>query len=456
MSFSFTGFGRLATAGRIFLIFGLVLSLFLVASATFTYTRPASAYATSNPTPAYAAVDPVYASPWPGEGVWDNIRNRLSGLWSKITCATDVACWVRQATTSALNYGIYTLSGTDVLEIAEASTPAEAFADGYGLVGGTAMAIGGIYENPPNIHFASFFKKEFSENLLTSPTYATFGTELLSPIQTTWTKMREIAYALFVVIMMAIALMIMLRKQVETRVVVTVTHALPKMFMALVLITLSYPIAALFIDLFIVWLPHIIWDALNPGEVLMPPGTPLPGGEQPLVFTFGFGGISFILGALKVAMEEGPGPALGTLAALFFILLILIAGFLVFGLVVLQLLYRYARILIATIFSPLLLLLGALPGQEGVISGWFKDLAVNTLVFPGILTVAIVAFRILAETSYRAAFERVTEIPGIGQILLTTGPIPSLTGCVICLIVLLTSFKVPGLIEKAIAGKGRR
>lgn len=437
--------------GRIFLILGLVFSLFLVASVALNSARPASAYTTTDP--AYAAATPAYAA-WPGKGVWDNIRTRITGVWETISCKTDVACWIRQAKVSLLNSFIFAFAGADALTMRDAETFDEAFPDGFGLVGGATLAIGGIYENPPDIHLASFFKRELSENLLASPAHATFGTDLLSPIESSWTKMREIAYTLFVAIVVVIALMIILRKQIVPRVVVTVTHAIPKIFFSLILITLSYPIAALFVDLFVVWLPRIIWNAFGTeiaGEIS--PGTP-PGDEQPLVFMFGGGGVSFILGALKVAMEAGPGPALGTLAALIFILLILIAGFLVFGSVILQLLYRYARILILTIFGPLLLLLGALPGREEAISSWFKDLAVQTLVFPGVLLIAIIAFRILIETSYRPAFEKATEIPGIGEILLTTGPIPSLSGCIICLVILLMTFKIPGLIENAL--KGRR
>jgi len=449
MSFSLSGFGRLTTAGRIFLIFGVVLSLLLIASATFNYTRSTS-YAASNPT--YATVDPAYA--WIGEGVWDNIRDRVSGLWSKITCGTNVTCWVRQATTSALNYGIYGLIGTDVLEIAEASTPAEAFADGYGLVGGLAMTAGGIYETPPDIHLARFFKKELSENLLASPTYATFGTELLAPIQDGWTLMRNVAYALFILVMTVIALMIMLRKQVTPRAVVTVTSALPKMFMSLILITLSYPLAALFVDLFVVWLPRVLLTEfappVNPAST---PGLPDPN-NTPFIFLFGSGGIQFILGVLKIASSEGVGAALGTLAALILILIIAIAAVLVVGLIVLQLLYRYARILILTIFGPLFLLLGSLPGREEAISGWFKDLAVQTLVFPGILVVVFIAFSVLNATSY-LPITKLGEIPGVGPIFMG-GPIPSLSGSIICLILLLTSFKVPGLIESAVKGKGRR
>jgi len=118
--------------------------------------------------------------------------------------------------------------------------------------------------------------------------------------------------------------------------------------------------------------------------------------------------------------------------------------------VMLQLIYRYARILILTVMAPLVLLFGALPGQEGAISGWFKDLAVNTLVFPGVLLLFFISFTILTS-SVMVPPTALGEIPGIGTAI--SGASASLGGACMALIVLLMSFKIPGIIENAIKGK---
>lgn len=434
---------------RILLIFGVALSLFLVASVVFDHAQPASA---TDSTPVYAATNPVYA--WPGEGMWDNIKNKISGLWSGITCTTNVACWIRQATTSILNYGLYAMIGTDVLEIAQAETFEDAFANGYGLVGSTAMAIGTVYDNPAEIHLASFVKRKLSNNLLASPAYATVGTGILHPIEGMWEVMRSIAYAAFVVVVAAIALMIILRKQIAPRVVVTVTHAIPKIFFSLILITLSFPIAALFIDLFIVWLPAVIVDRLVIPDIpdLRDLSTAFTGiadeGQEAFaVFFSNFGRI------MALATLQTVGVIGSALTTMIVAVLMAVASIFVFGFVFFQLVYRYARIMILTVLSPLILLLGALPGQEGATSGWLKDLAVNTLTFPAIMFVLILAVVVLAS-SMTTPLQALGEIPTIGTAFFATGSTIVLP--FVSLIIFLLSFKIPGIIENAIKGRARR
>jgi len=436
---------------RIFVIFGLIFALlFSFASPIFNYSRPASAYTTADST--YAAVDPAYA--WIGEGVWENIKDRVGTVFTRLNegAQTHIQTWIENTVLSLFGAGLLATVGTDPPRVANAETFADAFTDGYGLLGGITLAAGAIYETPPDIHLASFFREELSQNLLASPTHATFGTDILNPVYDSWTVMRNLAYALFIAVAGAIALMIILRRQIAPRVVVTVTSAIPKIFTSLILITLSFPLAAFFIDLFVVWLPNLIVRYVM--DIPVDVGEDITGApaDQPIIFLFGGGGVQFILGVLKIATSEGIGAALGTFAALILMVFIAIAAICVVGLIVLQLLYRYARIIILTIFGPLILLLGSLPGQEGAISGWFKDLAVSSLVFPGILIVAIIAFNVLGATSY-LPLTKLGDIPGVGPVFFG-GPIPSLSGAVICLILLLASFKIPGLIESAI--KGRR
>lgn len=434
---------------RILLIFGVVLSLFLVVSVLFNYARPALA---ANSNPVYAAANPVYASPGIPD-TWQDIKNFMGGLFTAIrTCSTDLNCWLRMVQASFLNASAYLALGTDSTEISQAETFEDAFANGYGLVGSTAMAIGTVYDNPAEIHLASFIKRKLSDNLLSSPAYATVGADILYPVEGMWEVMRSIAYAAFVVVVAAISLMIILRKQIAPRVVVTVTHALPKILFSLILITLSFPIAALFIDLFVVWLPAVIINKLaipdipNLGDL----STALTGaagaGQEAFAIFFGnFGRI------MTLSIIQTVGTIGSALTSLFVVVLMAFASIFVLGFVFFQLVYRYARIMILTVLSPLILLLGALPGQEEATAGWLKDLAVNTLTFPAIMFVLILAVAVLVSGITRP-LQALGGIPTIGTAFFATGSTIVLP--FVSLIIFLLSFKIPGIIENAI--KGRR
>jgi len=75
-----------------------------------------------------------------------------------------------------------------------------------------------------------------------------FGFEGLSLVRNLWTVSRNIAYLFFVIAIIIMAFMIMFRVKISPQVVITVQSALPKIFIALVLITFSYAIAGLLVD----------------------------------------------------------------------------------------------------------------------------------------------------------------------------------------------------------------
>lgn len=437
---------------HIFLAFGLAFALFFTGLTIFNHVRPASAYTTSNP--AYAAVDPAYASPGITDW-WNSIKAWADNFWEDVHCATNVHCWIKASSDSIASHGIDIGIGTDLEKLRAANSMREAFPNGFGLAGSMGSLIAGVYSNPADIHLATFFKDKLANNLLVSPAYATKGTEFLDPIYEAWEVFRNIAYAFFVVIVGAIAMMIMLRKQLEPRMVVTVTHALPRMFMALILITLSYPIAALFVDILAFWLPAVLVKELgfqNAFEALVSAVGGIAGASSVTATLVGGSALAIVV-ATALAIGTLPGVGLALLVPL---LLVVIAGLIVMGAILVQILYRYSRLLVMTVLGPLILLLGALPGQEGAIANWFKDLAVNALVFTAILFSFFLSATIMtsALVGGGAAGGTIRSIPGM------PGAIGALADNLVlplaALTVLLMSFKMPGIIENAIKGRGRR
>lgn len=76
-----------------------------------------------------------------------------------------------------------------------------------------------------------------------------FGYGALDPIRSLWTAARDVSYGFFVFAIIIMAFMIMFRVKISPQVVVSVQSALPKIAIALLLVTFSYAIAGFLIDL---------------------------------------------------------------------------------------------------------------------------------------------------------------------------------------------------------------
>lgn len=72
------------------------------------------------------------------------------------------------------------------------------------------------------------------------------GLNVLLPI---WRAFRNVAYALLAIILIVIGFMVMFRKKIDPKTVVTVQNAIPRVVIALLLVTFSYAIVGIMIDL---------------------------------------------------------------------------------------------------------------------------------------------------------------------------------------------------------------
>ncbi len=71
----------------------------------------------------------------------------------------------------------------------------------------------------------------------------------LAPLLPMWKVFRNISYAIPAVVMIIIGFMIMFRKKIDPKTVITVQNSLPKIVVTLLLITFSYAIVAILIDI---------------------------------------------------------------------------------------------------------------------------------------------------------------------------------------------------------------
>lgn len=118
------------------------------------------------------------------------------------------------------------------------------------LIGSSAKYISFPYVNPPasgiawtynGLQNAGFVPKTFAAEGI--------GFSSIKPLTSIWKIFRDMSYILLVLVLIAIGFMVMFRMNLGAETVITVESALPRIVIALILITFSFAIAGFLIDL---------------------------------------------------------------------------------------------------------------------------------------------------------------------------------------------------------------
>lgn len=256
-----------------------------------------------------------------------------------------------------------------------------------------------------------------------------FGFNALDPILPLWRAVRNAAYGLVVIVTLAMAFMIMFRVKVSPQTVISIQSALPKIATAIFLITFSYAIAGLLVDLMYVvigFFSVIISSAIGSATGLNTSGGiggGIAGGGAIFGFltqgVFGFGAMglfvlfmflfSLVIFPVLFFINGGVGALVGevlTLGALhsvvmIFSLIVIVIVFIMLlftGIKTFWMLFKaFANALLLVLVAPFQILLGTVsPG--GGFGGWLRSYMANLAVFPtvGILFVLSYIFLILA------------------------------------------------------------
>ncbi len=279
-----------------------------------------------------------------------------------------------------------------------------------GLIGFTDIAINYAYNNFPTInvydHLAQEWIPGYDES--TTSTYAARSEatqngydELMdSGIAPLWGTIRNIAYVFFVVIMIIVGFMIMFRSKIGGQTLVSLGNFLPGLITSLVLITFSFAIAGLLIDIGAVVTSLIagiygtdnvfginsigeMMKGLITGEVTNVENVAgaTAGGSALItaIVQFGIGG-AFAATAAPIAAGVG-------IIALLVILLIIGIVFVGAIKVVITLYKAYFGILLGVIVGPIQIMIGSFPGKSYSTSNWFKSLVKNVLTFPMVFAI---------------------------------------------------------------------
>jgi hypothetical protein len=281
-----------------------------------------------------------------------------------------------------------------------------------GLVGGLTNAMAFLYTQPPasSGRFLAYINGKINP---TKPVYAQVsltGWQAMEPILPLWVLMRNSCYIFFVIIFVAIGFIIMLRQKIDAQVTASIQNSIPKIVIGLIMVTFSYAIAGLIIDISqlltvivaTIFKPKFasaggpgcadiicLIEMLTDKSKIPAAGVPNPGDLVANIFTImaallqNIGGIvdafTNIIGTIPViglALNAVPGfggAILGLVIAITIAQTIIKTFF--------MLLTSYATIVILTILSPFAFFTGSLPQSEGV-SQWIKSMLSNVLIFP--------------------------------------------------------------------------
>lgn len=265
-----------------------------------------------------------------------------------------------------------------------------------------------------------------------------------------WLGMRNFSFMFMVLVIITIGFMIMFRAKLNPQTVISIENALPKIVITLILINFSFAIAGFLIDLMYLSMaliisllatasgldqestignyltagPWTIFDLFFPGKNFFLIF------QIPINFINLFGWVGWLITAvfslfltifvtfpylLNVTYKSGPSSLIETILLFFlapfrtfFIFLVsliltpLVLGLIVVVLILLTIIFlffriiftlisTYIKILLLILFSPLIILLNAIPGQSPFnFESWLKNLIGELITFPLIIFIFMV------------------------------------------------------------------
>ena len=279
-----------------------------------------------------------------------------------------------------------------------------------GALAGISRGIALAYAVPPASGVEYFADKIHDFNPV-KPAYAQtgIGFTALSPVKEVWGAFRNASYVAFIIVFVIMGFMIMFRAHISPQAVATVQDSIPRIVIALILVTFSYAIAGLMIDLMYVVINLAIavlgtvqgFDRNSAQNVFKENIFMLIFGGWPELVADTSQVIGDTLKRLFNFILEGTGCGvfnLGGCAGKAIAWILGWVGGIILGIALLyimvkvffMLLTAYIMIIILTIFAPFFFLVQALPGRNGA-SEWFKQMIANIAVFPAVVIMFLLA-----------------------------------------------------------------
>jgi hypothetical protein len=204
-----------------------------------------------------------------------------------------------------------------------------------------------------------------------------------------WTITRNISYGLIVVAAIVLAFMIMFRVKISPQVVVSVQSAIPKLILSLILITFSYAIAGLLIDLMYVvigLLAAIIGGGVLSSQPISTLFTNFTTGANTFGLIFYYW-VHFLAAIINATSSGGLSMAVTLPGGIYEVLLMLLTIITFVVLlwwsikIVWVLIKNFAMLMLTIVIGPLEIMLGTVTGAAGF-GSWFKKMLSYLAVYP--------------------------------------------------------------------------
>lgn len=335
---------------------------------------------------------------------------------------------------------------------------------GGGALAASGKLVASLYAHPP-VSGVDYFAYQFKKLNPIQPVYAQtgIGYQALSPVAEIWRVFRNISYIGFVIVFVITGFMIMFRARISPQAVATVQDSIPRIIVALALVTFSYAIAGLMIDfMFLIMNITInflaqagLLDATKANVIFEKNIFGIIWGSWREIFATVANSISEIvkdavdLGFLGNFVIKSFG---GTIVGLIVGIALIFVMFRIF----LALLNAYVMIIILTAAAPFFFLIQALPGNSGA-SSWFRQLASNISAFPVTALVLLFAAVLGGISNLGATSDQSAITSGdVGRFPLLVGGLDvSLIGKLIGIGLILITPEVITLVKNAISSGGR-
>lgn len=306
----------------------------------------------------------------------------------------------------------------------------------------TATLKNNVVNEPLPVNMA-FFLKDYARRIpivkdtayaQTKADYNIIGGEVVYDI---WKFTRDIALGLMSLVLLIVGLMIMTRKTVEPRTVVTVQNMLPRIAIGIVLVFFSYPIGAFFAGMFTPLCWHALWSVFS--------WISHTGGAA--------GNLNVLTSAVFNPLLAISEIGMGLFSALAAIALLLVSLILMIVVLVRSLLI-YLKILMSIVVAPIQFTLGVLPGKESSTVDWFKSILADTLSAPAMF--AMISFGwLFGYASFTGTAINWANAGGdFGEDI--SRLFSGLFTPMIMMYCLMTALKMPGKVQKMIMGDKRR
>lgn len=341
-------------------------------------------------------------------------NNLFSQKQKAIQNNTGLESWTNEAMSSNMVSLFVGINGTVPEEVLNDEADFASYVPG-GAIGQLNEAIVALHEPPASgIEYIA----QVRDNFLGKPAYAQNNSfQKLQFILPLWRIFRNVVYLLSTILFIVVGVMIMLRVKVSPQAVITVQSAIPRIITVLILVTFSYAIAGLVLDLCNLLqaittsllfsaqnkkLTEQLFESTNWYQNWL---TDLGEWIKNIFRTDPDYGYSSLVNmdsrtfrdlsaritpnvvngrylGLLIGRVTGVGGLLGGLGGILLPLLISIIKFFWLFKLFFGLLKCYANLLIKIIFAPLEIAMGAFPNSKMNFSSWITDFAANALVFP--------------------------------------------------------------------------